>query len=155
MSQHSYSTQPDRLHSPAFSVEPRRTPLSQSVSAFDVTISSRVGVTASLCSHSLTLITAEVLTQLGRWFRANGLRCLHRYPFPVYHVLSGGSLSPMLTRCYLFTSALAVQHRCYDCFILMNQLLFTNSSCGADTSSERLANAMFTRLQPAGRPLEF
>ena len=62
MSQHAYSTQPDRFRSPAFSAEPRRTPLSRSVSAFDVTISSLVGVAASLCSHSLALITAEVFT---------------------------------------------------------------------------------------------
>ena len=75
LSQHSYSTQPDHFRSPAFSVEPRRTPLSRSVSAFDVTISSRVGVAASLCNvrFRLTLPRSCPLQQSG-FFTRTALR---------------------------------------------------------------------------------
>ena len=78
MSQHSYSTQPDRLHSQAFSVEPRRTPLSQSVSAFDVTISSLVGVAASLCFVNLRLLSRGLYLPLRL-----SVSCLRCQVFPL------------------------------------------------------------------------
>ena len=114
MSQHSYSTQPDRLHSPAFSVEARRTPLSRSVSAFDVTISSLVGVAASLCSHSLALITAEVLT--AHQLSVSSFR-FSVFPLSTVNCklsTEGRLPSPMFTRYFLVTCALAVRRRCCD-----------------------------------------
>jgi len=119
LSQHSYSPQLNHLHSWVFSVEPRRTPLSQSVSAFDVTISSIVGVAASLCSHSLALITTEAFT-----CRYNPVSLPELCFAPSAYVFRlpvvAGSVPRRQLTTFLFVSALAVRCRFFGHLIPTN-----------------------------------
>ena len=101
-------------------MEPRRTPLSQSVSAFDVTISSLVGVAASLCFVNLRLLNRGLYLSLqSGFFTRTALRTVS-----LRFSSAGGCRlpSPMSARYLLVTCALAVRCRCCDHLMLVINL---------------------------------
>ena len=151
LSQLSYSTQPNRLHSQAFSVEPGRTILAFAFLRLSLTLLFQTSsVLPPLFVSQTCVYSTEALT-----CRYNPLSCpdcaSHRIICLLMATVVAGSVSPMSARYLLVTCALAVRRHCYGRLMSVINLSSPTAVAGRIRIDKQLTNAMFTRLQPVDR----